>query len=908
MAERKVIGNKAIALVAFVFCAALGSVAADEDMPGVAPAPAGGWKSRGMVIAAPMPKDVGRFCSFIKDTLKPAGVDTLVLLVRYRYQFASHPECVMANAISLADAKAIKAACDAADMRLIPKMNLLGHQSGNKVYAGLLKGHPELDESPEKEQVARNYCRSICPTHPDSKRIVCEMLDELVAAFGADMVHIGCDEVFEIGNCPRCRGTATAKLFADWVNGIAAHLKEKGVGMMMWGDRLLDSKAMGYGVWEASDNGTSAALGKVSKDVVICDWHYESKKAYPSVEVFADAGYKIYLCPWRYAENAQKFLAYAVAHDKGQYLGFLFTTWCACEDLMDVLEGKGVTRHQPDSKGAKTLVALRRNFRYLFPAAKGTTPSTFDATLTDPLAWLYADSKVASAERLDEIDVPANGVIDANILVNGLKPGEPLEVVASACGEWYRMRAVPVKRNTGVRGFLEKKPGDNPHVARRAPFEVFDVLEPLDRRVKDAAPYLIIPDSKETEALRFRMDRAPEGAKSFEIRFSVKQGAETRELALKVNVHNVSLPPVGKDSFKYTNWMDFGSMAGSHGIKPWSEEHWKMIEKYVRLAARGRQNMGMMRDVFMHSADGTITFNRERFARLLEMYDRVGFWYLEGGHLASFTAGWGSPAFKTSYTTNVTTTVQGALALSRLARMYMEEIEARGLKDRWYQHVADEPGGKNVPEYRITAGIIRRYMPGIRTVDAVEEPSFAGALDVWCPKVDAFERHRALYDSFRTNFGDRVWCYTCCIPGGKWMNRTMDGELLRPALIPWVSVMFDVDGFLHWGYNRWQRGQGQDPFKEPYPKKWGGSNDGHSLPPGDTHIVYPGKDGPWPSARLEATRAGMEDADLLTMLRRRDKARADGLVRRIARGFSDYTPSCKLYREVRRDILRALER
>ncbi len=125
--------------------------------------------------------------------------------------------------------------------------------------------------------------------------------------------------------------------------------------------------------------------------------------------------------------------------------------------------------------------------------------------------------------------------------------------------------------------------------------------------------------------------------------------------------------------------------------------------------------------------------------------------------------GWGSPAFRTSYTTNVTTTVPGALALSKMARALMEEIDARGLKDRWYQHVADEPGGKNVSEYRITAGIVRRYMPGIRTVDAVEEPSFAGALDVWCPKVDSYERYRDLYDGFRTNFGDHVWCYTCCI-------------------------------------------------------------------------------------------------------------------------------------------------
>ena len=41
--------------------------------------------------------------------------------------------------------------------------------------------------------------------------------------------------------------------------------------------------------------------------------------------------------------------------------------------------------------------------------------SAFDAALTDPIAWLYADSKIATAERLDEIDVPANGVVDINM-------------------------------------------------------------------------------------------------------------------------------------------------------------------------------------------------------------------------------------------------------------------------------------------------------------------------------------------------------------------------------------------------------------------------------------------------------------------------------------------------------------
>ncbi|MBQ4200197.1 MAG: DUF4091 domain-containing protein [Kiritimatiellae bacterium] len=527
-------------------------------------------------------------------------------------------------------------------------------------------------------------------------------------------------------------------------------------------------------------------------------------------------------------------------------------------------------------------------------ALLAATASAFDAVLADPLAWLYPDSKTASAERLEEADVPANGVVDVNILVNGLKPGEKFEFEASEkSGEWCRMVAVPVSHNTGNGGFLEGKPGENKFVTRRAPFEVYDALQPLASGVVDSP--------KATEALYFRMDRPPKGAKSFNVRFRLRQGGETKELALKANVHGVSLPPVGKDSFKYTNWMNYGGMATFHGLKPWSEEHWAMIEKYVRLAARGRQNCAIMFDVLDKTPDGGVAVNGERFRKMLGIYDRTGMWYIEGPHLANRPGGnWGSPTLTVTLGTNVTTSVAGALTLSRIARQLQTKIDEYGLKDRWYQHVADEPNGTNLREYRITAGIIRRYMPGVRTIDAVEEPSFAGALDVWVPKVDAFERHHAAYDSFRTNFGDSVWCYTCCIPGGKWMNRLLDNELLRPALIPWVSVMYDVDGFLHWGYNWWR--SGGDPFKETI--RFRGK--APALPAGDTHIVYPGKDGPWSSVRLEATRAGMEDADMLAMLRRRDRAAADALVRRVARGYGDYTTSCKTYREVRRDLLKAV--
>ena len=49
--------------------------------------------------------------------------------------------------------------------------------------------------------------------------------------------------------------------------------------MLMWGDRLLDGKKMRYGKWEAAANGTAPAIDRIPKDIILCDWHYEIRRA-----------------------------------------------------------------------------------------------------------------------------------------------------------------------------------------------------------------------------------------------------------------------------------------------------------------------------------------------------------------------------------------------------------------------------------------------------------------------------------------------------------------------------------------------------------------------------------------------------------------------------------------------------
>ena len=219
----------------------------------------------------------------IVEGLAPLGFNALILEVDYGFQFKSHPE-LETGGLNKEQARELAEVCRQHGIRLIPLMNCLGHQSWGARPGALLKKYPQFDETPGIPQDDKKiYCREWCPSHPDVNKIVFDLIDELIDAFDADAFHVGMDEVFLIGDkdCPRCKGKDVGELFAKVVNELHDHLVgEKGVEMLMWSDRLLDSKTTGYGRWEASDTGSHRAIDRVPKDIIMCDWHYEMPAVY----------------------------------------------------------------------------------------------------------------------------------------------------------------------------------------------------------------------------------------------------------------------------------------------------------------------------------------------------------------------------------------------------------------------------------------------------------------------------------------------------------------------------------------------------------------------------------------------------------------------------------------------------
>lgn len=347
--------KKIFLLLAFILIAF--KIHAQEQLDSIFPV-------RGFCIAAPVPERLDEFIQFINRELVPRKVNTLVLRVDYNYEFRSHPELRDKVALSRSDVNKLVNTCKKANMRLIPQINLLGHQSWAGTINNLLRVYPEFDETPHVKMPVNYvwpnadglYCKSYCPLHPEVHKVVFDLVDEICEAFESDAFHAGMDEVFYLGHdsCSRCNGRDKAELFAGEVRYIRDHLAIKNRQLWIWGDRLIDGKTTGLGMWEASMNNTYRAVDLIPKDVMICDWHYERADLTPVY--FAMKGLNVITCPWRMpkiaavqANDMARFREQSPPEMKSHFSGMMQTVWSDAGTFLDEFYGKKQNTDKSDN-------------------------------------------------------------------------------------------------------------------------------------------------------------------------------------------------------------------------------------------------------------------------------------------------------------------------------------------------------------------------------------------------------------------------------------------------------------------------------------------------------------------------------------------------------------------------------
>jgi hypothetical protein len=129
------------------------------------------------------------------------------------------------------------------------------------------------------------------------------------------------------------------------VKSLRDHLAEKRRELWIWGDRLIDGREMGVGMWEGSFNETYTAIDMIPKDVVICDWHYDRPDK--TALYFAKKGFRDITCPWRKPDVALiqlsdmiKFRKESNRKFKSHYLGVMETVWSSVSSFFDGYYGK----------------------------------------------------------------------------------------------------------------------------------------------------------------------------------------------------------------------------------------------------------------------------------------------------------------------------------------------------------------------------------------------------------------------------------------------------------------------------------------------------------------------------------------------------------------------------------------
>jgi len=337
--------------------------------------PAAPFQRRGIHVSAGSHDEVAPLAQLIGQIAPALGLNWVIVEIDGGFQYKSHPECADENPITRDDARTLAALARDKGIQLVPMYNCLGHQSWHADKGALLRAHPEFNEAPDMDPNAKDfYCMSWCPNLPAVNATVFDLFDELIDAFDAKAFHVGMDEVFILGQCPRCKGTANATLFAKAVNDLHGHLVDaRKVEMQMWGDRLLDGNKTGYGSWEASTNDTWQAIDMVPKDIVMCDWHYEMDAPdFPSVRFFQDKGFRVWPSGWNRENSIRRFIEVARKESGPRMVGYLCTTWVGITPVVKGLSGEPIDTTQREQRRLPNLIA---GIKLGAAMAKGENPA-----------------------------------------------------------------------------------------------------------------------------------------------------------------------------------------------------------------------------------------------------------------------------------------------------------------------------------------------------------------------------------------------------------------------------------------------------------------------------------------------------------------------------------------------------
>jgi len=216
------------------------------------------------------------------------------------------------------------------NIEIVPSLNLLGHTERFLEHIEFKHLDENREESPRRPEQAGHNC--LCPSLPETRKWVRAVIEEIASLFPSPNLHVGLDETWPLGSCPLCSERAKkidlGGVFADYANFLNEEVKKHDKIMWMWAD-------MPFYYGKTTD--------KLSRDIVMVDWHYSPVKNTPqfsffnwrridSTRLLVKQGFHVVLGGGSAPDNIMTFSRYADGLDIDT---FLVTEWAGSNRFQD---------------------------------------------------------------------------------------------------------------------------------------------------------------------------------------------------------------------------------------------------------------------------------------------------------------------------------------------------------------------------------------------------------------------------------------------------------------------------------------------------------------------------------------------------------------------------------------------
>lgn len=363
--------------------------------------------------------------------------------------------------------------------------------------------------------------------------------------------------------------------------------------------------------------------------------------------------------------------------------------------------------------------------------------------------------------------------------------------------------------------------------------------------------------------------------------FVEKDKGEVARVSVEIEIIDALLP---KQELIFTQWFYPDCLMQYYGVETYSEEHWNIIEAFMRNARKYGQNM-ILTPVLSPELDtyiggyrpvtqlvdisldnGAYHFCFDKLGRWIDLCDKVGIEYFEINHFFSQWGaaacpqviatvdgeekrifGWDTPSDSDEYKTFLKSFIPEVLAYFK---------SKNNADKRCYFHISDEPNLQKLENYAKASGILSDLVKGYPVIDALSNYDFyeKGLVEKPIPATNHIQ-------PFLDHEVKNLWTYYCCVQNLDVANRFFAMPSARNRIIGTQLYKFAIEGFLHWGYNFYNS---QFSYEQINPFLC--SDAGAYFPSGDAYSVYPGKEGtPWPSLRQVVFAEALQDLRALKL-------------------------------------------